>query len=102
MPKINTKLAMTMLSVDKETEIIGPEGVEERLKIDCHFQITLTSGGKFRLYCHGYKGMEPYANYSTLEAAVEELVHKMTVLSAFLIDPAELIKSALGGGDAKR
>lgn len=81
-------------------EIISPEGVEERVELEETFRMTMTQGGKFRVY-HIREGQTNSVGiYDTREAARKFLGEGMMVFGAMLADPKktiQLIIDELGG-----
>ena len=83
----------------KEYDILSPEGVEERVKLEMTYLVTLTQGGKYRLYYT--KNGERIAGgvHDTIEGAYEAIGMRMGVIGALLNDPKgtiEMMMKSLG------
>jgi hypothetical protein len=90
-------------------EVISPEGVEERLVCEIAFRITLTGGGKHRVYMRSIvQGQPEPAEWETVSSTQAEaelfMARAMTVcgMSKALPDVlSDAIKGVLGKkGDA--
>ena len=81
-----------------ETEVLSPEGVEERVVFEEGFRITLTGGGKHRVY-HLQRGKEPEAMTicDTLEEAKKHLAKMFAIKGMLTIDPKRTIDALFSG-----
>lgn len=82
----------------KFNEIVSPEGVEERVIEEFVFRITMTGGGKFRLYLPVGDGrIDATQIYDDEEKAKKEIGGAMMMFGGLLHSPKEvtgmLIKS---------
>lgn len=85
----------------EEREVISPEGVEERLIEEFVFRITLTGGGKYRVYGPGGKETRTMGVYDTLAEAKKDAGYGMLILGGLIRDPEKTLdillkKGALG------
>lgn len=80
-----------------EKIIISPEGVEERVELEYTLRITLTAGGKYRIYVPSgnFGECEPLQIAETLPEAKVKLGEKMTIVGMMLIDPVGTVNSLL-------
>lgn len=78
-------------------EIISPEGVEERLVFETGIRITLTGGGKYRVYSIGSTGTHSHNVYDNWAEAYTYAVKGLGIVSCMLFDPegtiAEMLKT---------
>lgn len=77
----------------KETiEVISPEGVEERLVSEQVYQITLTGGGKYRVYNINNRGKQAVIGIAETMDKAEMLLSSFLVVFAMMkIDPDAMI-----------
>lgn len=82
-------------------EVMSPEGVEERVVHDGGFRITLTCGGKYRVYRLENGRAVPLGLDDSLEGAKKSIA-KMAILEGMLVvDPEQcsrMILRAMKGG----
>jgi hypothetical protein len=74
-------------------EILSPEGVEEKLLFEQTYQITLTGGGKYRVYYFDKRMGDrvPTGCYDTLPEAREATGTHMNMQSCLILDPKKVI-----------
>ena len=79
-------------------ELISPEGVEEKVIHKEEYIITLTGGGKYRLYTEstGNKRQD-LGVVDELGKAKENLGQVMMVAAGLILDPEGTIKAIIGG-----
>lgn len=83
-----------MLSEREMTEKqihISPEGTEERIEVEHTFMMTLTEGGKLRVY---HKG-EPVSIHETREEANKGLGFIMGMTAGLIADPKGTVERLL-------
>lgn len=86
-------------------EIISPEGVEERLIEEIIFRVTMTGGGKFRLYGGEQNALRTLEICETEELAKTNIGKYMTLLGSLRFDPngtLDMITQALRNHSDKR
>jgi hypothetical protein len=77
-------------------EYLSPEGVEERIVDQRTYTITLTGGGKFRLYFEEKGERRHSVNvFETIEEARERLGYLMNMQGAMIIKPQMVISTIL-------
>jgi hypothetical protein len=74
-----------------QVEIISPEGVEERLVEEWLFRITLTGGGKYRVYSGSTAKPLPMDVHETLKLAREDLARGMALHGALVLHPEKIL-----------
>lgn len=75
------------LPTDTPREIISPEGLDERVVHEETFRITLTQGGKYRVYHVGNSGKAiPMGIHEALEPAKKDMGMGMTIVGALEVD----------------
>jgi hypothetical protein len=74
-------------------EIVSPEGVEEKLLFLQTYSITLTGGGKYRVYFEDKRmgGRVSVGVYDTLPLAREAAGVQMNMQSCLILDPKKVI-----------
>lgn len=86
-------------SNDLENIIISPEGTEERIEQEDIFRITLTQGGKFRLYhiiMRGGKRKESAISvHDNKDEAKKSLASGMMIHGGLELDPKNTIAMLL-------
>lgn len=76
----------------RDDEILSPEGVEEKLIERWTFEITLTGGGKYRLYeCKDGKDRHSGHIVGTLKEARKSQARTMIMLGMLVDDPKATI-----------
>ncbi|MEL7111403.1 MAG: hypothetical protein AAGK93_00515 [Pseudomonadota bacterium] len=79
-----------------ENILISPEGVEERIEKTMTFQVTLTQGGKYRLYMNLGDERNPDPKlYDSMEEAEKGLWGGMMMMGALKTDPEATLKAML-------
>lgn len=85
-----------------ETDVMSPEGVEERIKSSVGAYVTLTGGGKYRAYITTDGKITSISVHDTVEEARKATTLILMAFSMFQIDPEATIKALLkpeaGGG----
>lgn len=76
--------------------VISPEGAEEKMIREVGFRITLTQGGRYRLYSmntgeDGKMDAQPVALLDTLEGAKKHSANLMGTMAALEIDPRKTL-----------
>lgn len=74
-------------------EILSPEGVEERVEKEFIFRVTLTGGGKYRVYMIQNGAVSSHGVYDTLKKAEEAMNRGMFVLGSLFLDPKATIEA---------
>lgn len=82
----------------EQREVISPEGVEERLVEEFVFRITLTGGGKYRVYGPGGKADRTMGIYGTLDEAKKDAGYGMPIFGGLIRDPEKTIDILLKKG----
>lgn len=83
----------------KSREVLSPEGVEERIEIEETFRITLTIGGKFRVYLVHNGKADSIGVVDDLKRAKEQMGMAMLVSGGLITDPMKTIDHLLKGFD---
>lgn len=108
MDQVNAAKSTDNAVVARGEDIMGPEGVEERVAVAQGFVITLTQGGKFRAYnaggfcvkpncgCHKVAHPAPKV-FNTKEEAIEYVGRAMVAEGINLIMAYGKDKGLLGG-----
>lgn len=79
-------------------EIMSPEGVEEKIVYKELLWITLTGGGKFRVYALGSGDrLTSIGVFDDLDKAKEILAQAMMLAAGLMLDPERTIKTLLSG-----
>lgn len=92
---------MAMKPAAEPREIISPEGVEERLVKELIVRITLTGGGKYRVYMivesaeKGGLDIHPSSIHDTKDAAEKKAGGMMMVFGGMIIDPVNTLRTVL-------
>ena len=76
-------------------EILSPEGVKERVEQEFTFRITLTGGGKYRVYHVSDGKTQPMHTYDTMARAVKDMAAGMVLHGSMLHDPKRTIERVL-------
>lgn len=76
-------------------EIISPEGVEERLKSHLSFSITLTGGGKYRVYVERNGERSTVAITNTWKEAEEAVTFAVIGTACFMNYPKAMLETVL-------
>lgn len=80
-----------------EREIMSEEGVEERVKSETTLRITLTGGGKYRLYfVDGDERPITVCVVDSLEAATKERAKMMVFTGSMQLNPQRTLDVFLG------
>ena len=91
-----------MSDADYIEEIIGPEGIEERLIEEISFRVTMTQGGKFRVYM-GTRQKDGSFDWTskevcnTKEEAGKSIGLGMIIFGSLRRDPETTINAMLKG-----
>ncbi len=82
-------------------DILSPEGVEERVKSEFIARVTMTGGGKYRVYLSpdDSRPPEPIAVHNTLEDAKNQMAEAMILVGSLLRDPQKTIELLRKGLD---
>ena len=79
-------------------EVISPEGVEERVEIEEGFRMTLTGGGKYRIYhLHSSGVARAMETYDNKEAATKAMGEMMGIFGMLMADPKRTMEALLSG-----
>lgn len=86
---------MSVGTPKEPVEIVSPEGVEERVLMQYGFRVTLTGGGKYRIYAKGEseKDWRSLEIHSTIEEAKQALGRFVMFTGLLLTDPNEAMKT---------
>ncbi len=71
-------------------EVLSPEGVEERIEFEIIFRLTLTQGGKVRLYVVEGGETRSIAVFENKERAMKKLGVLVALKGAMIVDPKGL------------
>ena len=98
----------TVFQAKKGDEIMSPEGVEESMVEGSMFFMTMTQGGKYRLYCaivcpcgrpeHAHK-VKSLGVFDSKEQATKMAGTHMMLMGSCMLDPKGTVAFLLGGED---
>lgn len=98
-----------VLSGKKNEEIMSPEGVEEKLIEATCFFMTLTQGGKYRVYAaivcpcnnpnHSHEARPVGRVHNTKDEATKAAGTHMALMGSAMLDPRALLGAIFGGED---
>ena len=96
-----SKLEILTASTDLKGIVISPEGAEEKLTEETIFRITLTQGGKYRVYMtkddeKGKPDTSSMGLFDTLKAAQDHEAHGMAITGSLVMDRKGTIDALLG------
>lgn len=75
-------------------EILSPEGVEERVVFETGYRITMTGGGKHRIYLlTNDRPPQPIKVVDTKDQAMKELGYHSMLMGAMINDPKAAIEA---------
>lgn len=85
----------------KQREIVSPEGIEERVVNELVGRITLTGGGKYRIYIgiSEPEEMRSIAVADTEDEAKKKLGGALMMWGGLLVDPKRALAAILGPGE---
>jgi len=79
-------------------EIISPEGVEERVELEITFRMTLTGGGKYRVYMEDNGKVVPNPTiFTDKESGEKSIGTAMLIHGGMMLDPEKTIGVILDG-----
>lgn len=79
-----------------DTDVMSPEGIEERVKASVYARITLTGGGKYRAYFGVDGELNSIGVFPDHEQATARVAQTLTAFGSFQIDPKATLNALLG------
>lgn len=81
----------------QEREVISPEGIEERVVHEEAYRITLTGGGKYRVYHQGGDGKwHSMRSHDSKDEAIKDMGTGMLITGGLHADPKKTLDLLLG------
>lgn len=80
---------------EQHREVLSPEGVEERVMLEAVVRVTLTGGGRYRIYAGDTEHLTTLGVVESEEVAARRAALAMVTWGMFRIDPKAVIESLI-------